>query len=237
MGCVKDFGETYGLTDLMALENTDDCVEALRKAIFAAADARLPMVVTIDEYDQLARSSRGGKDDEIALMRDLFAVLKAYPPRFTFVTGIMPLLATTDLSGATNDVQVITDDIDFADAIGLPQDAVVNELRRIAAYHAKHDGNLASSGPWEEDFVDEMTQFMKEYFNGFRFHMAKKGKEVPAMYNSQLAISFFAMLMKKGPRSLEVLRKAKLEHVADAKMHLHKLKALFGTGIDTHTGG
>ena len=237
MDCVKDFGKKYGLTDLK-LKDTDNCVEALRKAYYAAAHAKLPMVVTIDEYDQLARSSRGGKDDEIALMRDLFAVLKAYPPRFTFVTGIMPLLATTDLSGATNDVQVITDDIDFADAIGLPQDAVVNELRRIAAYHAKHDGNLASSGPWEEDLlVDEMAQFMKEYFNGFRFHMAKKGKEVPAMYNSQLAISFFAMLMKKGPRSLEVLRKAKLEHVADAKMHLHKLKALFGTGIDTHTGG
>ena len=218
----------------MALENTDDCVKALRKAMKAAQKAKLPVVVTLDEYDQLARSSRDGKENEIALMRGLFAVLKAYPPRFMLATGIMPLLAT-ELSGATNDLEVITHDIDFADAIGLPHDVVVDELRRIAAYYAKRDEKLASSG-WEEDFVDEMTQFMKEYFNGFRFHMVKKGKEVPAMYNTQQSISFFAMLMKEGPRpSLEVLREAKLEHVADAKMRLRKLKALFGTGIDTHT--
>jgi hypothetical protein len=229
---VKAFCKKYSLPGLK-VDDGDNCVDALRKATIAAAEANLPLVVTIDEYDHLARSSRDGKEKEIALMRDLFLQLKVSPPRFLFVTGIMPLLAT-ELSSAANDVKVVTHMFKFADAIGLPQDVVVNELRRIAAYHTSR-----ALGPpdnsWEASFVDEMAQFMKEYFNGFCFHPAEEGAEVPAMYNTQQSVAFFSMLTEDGASALKKLRQSQEGLVDDAKMRLASLKRRFGPGIDTHT--
>ena len=231
-GSVEDFGAKYDLTGL-TVDESDDCVSALRKAIRVAAKANLPLVITIDEYDHLARSSRDGKEKEIALMRDLFLQLKVNPPHFLFVTGIMPLLAT-ELSSATNDVVVITHDSEFADAVGLPQDVVANELHRIAAYHTSGAKDSADNS-WERPFLEEMAQFMKEYFNGFRFHQAKKGIKVPAMYNTQQSVAFFRMLTKEGASALDTLHDAQQGLVGDAKMRLNTLLGLFGSGIDTHT--
>jgi len=231
---VEAFGEKYSLPGLK-VDDGDSCVDALEKAIrtATAAKANFPVVITIDEYDRLARSSRDGKEKEIALMRRLFVLFKDHPPRFLFVTGIMPLLAM-ELSSATNDVKVVTHMFKFADAIGLPQDVVVNELRRIAAYHTSR-----ALGPpdnsWEAPFLEEMAQFMKEYFNGFRFHQAKKGIKVPAMYNTQQSVAFFRMLTKEGASALDTLHDAQQGLVGDAKMRLNTLLGLFGSGIDTHT--
>ena len=209
------------------------CVHTVKNAIRAANRASLPIVITMDEYDRLARSSGDGKEQEIELMRSLFTALKDYPPRFLFITGIIPLLFT-ELSSATNDVAVVTHDLEFADAVGLPHDVVVGELQRIAKYHTScaEDPTDAS---WEGPFVEEMTQFMKEYFNGFRFHQAKKGSTVPAMYNSQQLMSFFTMLTEQGKAALVKLHKIKAGLVGNSKLRLEALTDAFGSGIDMHT--
>jgi hypothetical protein len=226
---VENFAKKYDLK----VKVDEKCTITIKRAIVAANEAQVPIVISMDEYDRLARSSRDGKQAEIALMNDLFTVFKDTAPRFLFVTGIMPLLAT-ELSSATNDVVVITHDSEFADAVGLPQDVVANELRRIAAYHTSRS-KVPRGNSWEVPFIDEMVQFMKEYFNGFRFHQAEDGVNVPAMYNTQQSVAFFRMLTKEGPSALNKLHNAQEGLVHDAKIRLNALLGLFGSGIDTHT--
>jgi hypothetical protein len=127
---VKAFNEKYELE----VEIDKSCIGSVENAILAGNKVGLPIIITMDEYDRLARSSRDGKEAEIDLMKSLFTVFKTRPPRYHFVTDIMPLLAT-ELSSATNDVEVVTHDLELADAIGLPEEEVFRELQRIAKYH------------------------------------------------------------------------------------------------------
>jgi len=83
------------------------------------------VVVTIDEYDRLSRIKHlakqpDGGPPELSFMRNLFVNLKDNPADFLFVTGVLPLLMT-ELSGATNDIVVITHQPKLADAVGIPQ--------------------------------------------------------------------------------------------------------------------
>ena len=119
--CIKQFSAKYGLS----IEIDASSAVTLRNAILTCQDSKIPIVITLDEYDSLflqrtLRKSEDGGPLGLAFMRGLFTTLKTYPPDFLFVTGMLPLLLL-ELSGATNDITVLTHQEEYADAIGIPE--------------------------------------------------------------------------------------------------------------------
>ena len=118
---IERFAVKYGLK--IDIKPAPD--STLQRAILACQDSKIPIVITLDEYDKLSlqrnlAKAKDGGPPELAFMRGLFTTLKTYPADFLFVTGVLPLLMV-ELSGATNDIAVLTHQEEYAGAIGIPE--------------------------------------------------------------------------------------------------------------------
>ena len=244
---IEEFASKYGLK--IDIKPAPD--SSLQRAILACQDSKIPIVITLDEYDKLSlqqnlAKAKDGGPPELAFMRGLFTTLKTYPPDFLFVTGVLPVLLL-ELSGATNDIKVLTHQPEFADAIGIPevssfdllkglqvlslfgsflamQAAIIQELRRLANYLYQSP----EQAHMRDVFVQETGEFMRDFFNGFRFVRDQKS---PTLYNTQMVMRFLAYLVKHGAEALETLQEAK----KNDRYTYSYLTMELREGIDTHT--
>ena len=158
---IVDFATKYNLD--IKIENK--FFLSIENAIAAAHAKSLKIVITIDEYDCLSRNKHLAKTDdgppELTLMRGIFRSLKKSPGAdFVFITGVMPLLIA-ELSGATNDVSILTHDYDFAGAVGLPRESVERGLGDIATWTYRNTTDTSVKQQKIATFVSEFSDFMQ----------------------------------------------------------------------------
>ena len=100
----------------------------------------------------------------------------------------------------------------------------MQELRRLADYLYQSPDKIHM----RDVFVKEIGDFMRDFFNGFRFVPDQKS---PSLYNTQMVMRFFAYLVDHGVQVLETLQEAKNNDCYTYSF----LNDKFRRGIDIHT--
>ena len=100
----------------------------------------------------------------------------------------------------------------------------MHELRRLADYLYQNPDKTHM----RDVFVKEIGDFMRDFFNGFRFVPDQKS---PSLYNTQMVMRFFAYLVDHGVEVLETLLEAK----KNDRYSYSFLSMKLDDGLDIHT--
>ena len=231
---IDDFARKYGLSIGMDQSSSQSLASALR------ASAK-PVLITIDEYDRIARRVALRDDDKAALARDILrstlGTLKDNVSKCRlFMTGVTPL-AIREISGPANFITDVSFDPDLATVCGLPPASVKTEITRIVGQRPELKGDPCAA--------EDLFQFMQDYFNGYRFVES----EQTTLFNPQQCLKFFQFLVKPSTpigNVLEDIRAARrdgtyllrnrsaVEQGIDVNSQVHEFSSHTHTHTHTH---
>ena len=216
---VEMFARKYNLP----LEISPDCTETLSDILQDASN--LTTLITIDEYDRIARRFALRDDDKAASARDVLrSILGAVKDNAgkcrLFMTGVTPLVIR-EISGPANFITDVSFYPDLAMLCGLPSASVRSEVARIVSQRPELEGDPRAA--------EDLFEFMQDYFNGYRF----VATEQTTLFNPQQCLRFFQFLVTPSTpigNVLETIRIARRDGT-----YLLQRKGLLTGGIDVNS--
>jgi hypothetical protein len=151
-----------------------------------SASRKLRVLITIDEFDRVARRLAKHDGNKAASARDaLRNILGAIKDNCghcsLFMTGVTPV-TIREIASPANFITDVSFYPCLATACGLPPADVKAEIARIVSQRPELEGDPCAA--------EDLFQFMQDYFNGYRFVQT----EQTTIYNPQQCLSFFHFL-------------------------------------------
>ena len=216
--CIKDFCLYNRLPLPQARPNaTDHFSDALREANRIGAR----VLVTIDEYDRVARTvatfPESYATEMNGVLKGILGVLKDNQNANSLLMTGISTLHHTELTSTSNYIDTLSLDPSLATAAGFLKNDLQTELTCIFEnlLHRDDLGELMQDprARSRETMVEACLSFMEHYFNGYQFV-----PDAPKVFNPTQCLRFFKTLTKEPRVCMQRVWNTDSQNVTDSKV-------------------